>query len=61
MTETILWGVRVGQPDWQEEIITNQASRVDKAREWALKNGFDRLRVATIDTDTPPDFASCVK
>lgn len=56
----ILFGVKVGEPDWAEQIITEQEDKIPHAREWAIKNGFDRLRVAEID-DNPPDFAGTVK
>jgi hypothetical protein len=57
----VLFAVRIGNEDWQEELITEVADRIASASEWALKNGFDRLRVADIDETTPPDFAATVK
>lgn len=59
--DTILWGTRIGAPDWEEEIITTRADRIEQAKQWAQANGFDRLRVATIDVDAPPDFAATVR
>ena len=52
----VLYGVRIGNEDWQEEILTETADRIEAAKAWALQNGFDRLRVATIDLSKPPDF-----
>lgn len=48
-TATILYGVRSGNEDWQEEIITTNPDQLDAATEWALDNGFDRLRIAIVD------------
>lgn len=55
----MLWAVRKGAEDWQEEIITTDASKIDAARKWAEANGFDRFRVAEYD-DSPLDFAKTV-
>lgn len=48
-TEYTLWGTRKGNADWQEEVITSTSdkARLEKARAWAVSNGFDRLRVST--------------
>jgi hypothetical protein len=56
--ETILWGVRVGDEDWQEQIITTDENQIEAAKEWASNNGFDRFRVAKIDLGVKPDFVS---
>ena len=52
----ILFAVRVGSEDWEEELITEVEDRIPAASEWAKANGFDRLRIASIDLDVPPDF-----
>ena len=57
--ETILYAVRVGNEDWQEEIITTQADRIEAARAWATENGFNRFRVFRWD-GSPPNFAETV-
>lgn len=51
----MLWAVKVGDEDWQEQIITTNESAIEKARKWAEQNGFDRFRVSTMP-DGPPDF-----
>lgn len=56
--ETILWGVKVGDEDWQEQIITTDENQIEAAKEWASNNGFDRFRVAKIDLGVKPDFVS---
>ena len=59
--ETVLFAVKKGEPDWAEQVITNRLHKIKEAKEWAVENGFDRLRVAEIDMETPPDFLSAVK
>ncbi len=51
----ILFAVRIGDEDWQEQLVTEYEDQIPAASEWALANGFDRLRVAEIP-DGPPDF-----
>lgn len=53
--ETILWATRIGNADWQEELITSSTdiAHVAKARAWALANGFDRLRESTYCGERP--------
>ena len=58
--DTALFGTRIGDADWQEQLITEVAERIPGARDWAKANGFDRLRVVTIDLDAPPDFTQVV-
>lgn len=41
----ILFGVRRENEDWQEELITESEDRIEAAKQWAVENGFDRLRV----------------
>lgn len=54
--ETVLFAVRKGEPDYNEVLITNNPDRIEDAKKWALANGFDRLRVSTIDMREKPDF-----
>lgn len=56
----ILFAVRKGNEDWQEELITEVEERIPAAKLWAEQNGFDRLRVATI-TDADLDFGKTVR
>jgi hypothetical protein len=60
-TETILWAVKIGEPDWNEVMITNKSERIEGAKKWAAENGFDRLRVSTIDLNEKPDFTKTIK
>lgn len=61
MKEKILWAVRVGNEDWQEEIITINASLHEKATEWAKANGFHKFRVSYNDSSVPPDFTKVLR
>ena len=56
----VLFAVRCGAEDWQEELITEVEERIPAATLWAEANGFNRLRVATLE-DGPPDFAATVR
>jgi len=60
-TETILWAVRIGDEDWQEELITSTTdpAHLAAAIKWAKENGFDRLRISTYSGE-PPDFMKAV-
>ena len=55
MKETVLWGIREGEQDWQEELITSTADskHLENAKTWALNNGFNRLRVAEFKLEKP--------
>jgi hypothetical protein len=52
----VLWATRIGNEDWQEEIITTDETKIPDAKKWAMANGFDRFRVQVIDQDEVPDF-----
>jgi len=50
----ILFATKKGDPDYAEQIITEVPERIEAASEWALQNGFDRLRVDDIDLRENP-------
>jgi len=58
--ETILYAVKKGQPKYMEEIITTNPEKIEEARKWAEKNGFDRFRIAKIDLGEKPDFIGTI-
>lgn len=60
MVTKVLFATRVGAEDWQEQLITEDESKIEAASAWAKANGFDRLRVATIDLSEPPDFRKTI-
>ena len=55
MTETLLYGCKIGEPKYMEEILyqckgyTNKNELMAKGKQWAEKNGYDRLRISEID------------
>jgi len=55
---TILWAVKIGDPDWAEQVITQRSYKIEEAKQWATNNGFDRLRVSTLDMTEKPNFNS---
>ena len=57
----VLWAVKVGAPDYCEELITDKPERIEQARMWAAANGFDRFRLSTVDLATAPNFSNTVK
>lgn len=57
----VLFAVKIGDEDWQEQLITEVESRIESATKWALANGFDRVRVATIDETEKPDFSKTLR
>ena len=66
-TETLLYGVKKGEPDYMEEILykckgyTNLKELKAKGKAWAKENGYDRLRTSVIDLSTPPNFKQTLK
>jgi hypothetical protein len=62
-TTYVLWAVKIGDADWEEQNIvdTTDPARLEKAKQWATANGFDRLRVMTHTDGDMPDFTKAVK
>ena len=56
-----LYGLKEGQADWEESMITEHHDRIDEAREWAKQNGFVKFRVGKIELGTALGFAEVVK
>lgn len=59
--DQVLWGTKIGEPDWAEEIITEDPTQIEKAKKWAEANGYDRLRISTINMNEKPDFTKAIK
>ncbi len=59
--EFILWATKVGEPNHMEEMITAQTDLaiIEKAKDWATQNGFDRLRVSGFNWEMP-DFVGTI-
>lgn len=66
-TETLLYGCKIGEPGHMEEILfeskgyVNKEELMEKGKQWAAANGYDRLRIAVVDLSTPPNFAATVR
>lgn len=58
--EKILYGVRLENEDWQEEVLCTQEERFEEVKILASKDGFNRFRVAEIDLTEKPDFRKTV-
>jgi hypothetical protein len=56
----VLWGHRIGTPDWDEEVIAEAATRAEIEQAKGKAVGFDRFRVM-VDDGAAPDFASTVR
>ncbi len=50
----ILWGVKQGDEDWQEQVLCTQADKFDKVRKLASRDGFNRFRVSHVDDRINP-------
>lgn len=61
MKEKLLWAVKIGNEDWQEELITNDISQHEKATEWAKANGFYKFRTSWFDPSVTPDFTKVLR
>ena len=65
-TETLLYGCRIEQPDYMEEILyqckgyTNKEELLNKGKKWAEKNGYNRLRISIIDLKIQPNFVKAI-
>ena len=66
MKETLLYGCKIDQPNYMEEILfqqkgyVNQKELMDHAEKWAEKNGYNRLRIHIIDLSVQPDFKKAI-
>jgi len=62
MIETLLYGCKIGEPNYMEEILyqckgyTNEKDLMQKGKDWAEKNGYDRLRIIKINLLEKPNF-----
>lgn len=58
--EKILYGVKLDNEDWQEEVLCTQEERFEEVKILASKDGFNRFRVAKINLIEKPDFRKTV-
>ena len=59
--EKILYGIRIGEEDYQEEILTTNEEKIEDAKKWARANGFDRFRIAEFNMEEKPDFIGAIQ
>lgn len=65
-TETLLYGCKIGEPSYMEEILyeckgyTNREELLAKGQAWAKNNGYDRLRISVIDLGIAPNFVQAI-
>ena len=61
--EIVVWGTKIGQPDWMEDIIYCgfDSQKAIDAKQWAINNGFDRIRASNIDLNIKPNFINTAK
>lgn len=65
--ETLLYGCKKGEPDYMEEILfaqqgyVNKEKLLSKGKEWANKNGYDRLRIHVVNLNEAPDFTKTIQ
>ena len=57
--EFVLYGVRKGNPDWQEEVIIARKGEFEtykilfeNVKKWAEENGFNRFRLVEFGGET---------
>jgi len=58
--EQVLYGTKIGEPNYMEDIISIYPSEFKKAIEWAKRNRYDRFRIAEIDLSIKPDFKGTI-
>ena len=65
-TETVLYGCKIEQPDYMEEILyqckgyTNKEELLNKGKQWADQNWYNRLRLREIKLNQKPDFREAI-
>jgi len=58
-TEKVLFCTKIGEPEWTEQLLTNNPENFEKAKKWAEENGYI-VREAIINLSTPPDFTKTI-
>jgi len=64
--ETLVWGCKIGEPSYKEEILyrckgyVNTDKLMKKCHQWAKDNRYDRLRFSKIDLSKPPKFEETI-
>lgn len=56
----ILWAIKKGAESWEEQLITEDETKIEAAKKWAIANGFDRFRVSEYQAGEKPDFRKVI-
>jgi len=66
MEETLMYATKINEPDYMEELVyeckgyTNMKQLKERGVKWAKNNGYNRVRVTTIDLSLAPDFIGSI-
>jgi hypothetical protein len=66
MIETLLYGCKIDQPDHMEEILyqckgyTNKEELMQKGKQWAETNAYNRVRIREINLSQKTDFTQAI-
>lgn len=56
----VLYARKANEPEYMEELITENEDKFEAAKEWARGQGYTIFRVATIELDKTPNFGGTV-
>lgn len=57
--EQILYGVKQGEEDWKEDILSTNPKNFERIKDLAAKDGYGRFRIAIYNGEAP-DFGSAI-
>lgn len=69
MKETVLYGCKIGEPDYMEEVLAEyrrhlskeeKEKEMEKVMAWGKKNGYDRIKFKDVDLLVPPVFGAAL-
>jgi hypothetical protein len=66
MIETLLYGCRIGEPNYMDEVLysckgyVNKEDVMKRGKLWAKENGYDRLRIHIVDLGDVPNFKKSI-
>jgi len=60
MTTAVLYGKKANQQDWEYVLITDKRDDFDKAKEWAMNQGYTTFITRDIEMAIAPDFSKVV-
>ncbi len=60
-TLSLLYGHKIGQPSYTEQLLCSQPERFEEVRQLAARDGYTGFRIATHRDGERPDFAAALK